>query len=92
MTSIWIILVTDTARAAQLARGRKKLCELVRDSRHGRCPGATAAILPHAQSGLAEQAEFRLEQELFEYARENLLIANIYIKVGCLCASWPICQ
>ena len=87
-----MILVTDTARAAQLARGRRKLCELVGDARHGRCPGAAAAVLPHAQSGLTEQAEFRLEQELFEYARENLLIANIYIKVGCLYASWPICE
>ena len=68
------------SRRFPLSRVYPGLCSNVSQS-YARC-GDRGQIFPYNQSGLNTRAEALLEHLLFRYARENLVVVNIYIKVS----------
>ena len=73
-------MMCSDSRRFTLSRAYPGLCNNVSQS-YGRC-GPTGQIFPYNQSGLNTRAEALLEHILFRYARENLVVLNIYIKVS----------
>ena len=74
-------MMCSDSRRFTLARAYPGICTNVSQTYYGRC-GPDGQIFPYSQSGLTTRAEVLLEHLLFRYARENLVILNIYIKVS----------
>ena len=73
-------MMCSDSRRFTLSRAYPGLCTNVSQN-YGRC-GPTGQIFPYNQSGLNTRAEALLEHILFRYARENMVVLNIYIKVS----------